>query len=229
MNLVSSFVICVEARTSASLYPARNCAYGLLSACLWFFAAKRDRETKPKTVINTQTSNARHARIEKYCKLTDLGQVLHPAPIPPKILRRRSSKHARIRRSPIRTWRSPRRRRKKRDQRARPVITIIVLVLGATTEGSRGHAFKAEGEGASRGARTHERRGVDERGAARRAVVVHVRDRDPCQAERVERRLPARRGAKDVADVRGLDGVVCDSWVCVACQWGWVTQFAIWG
>ena len=49
MNLVSSFVICVEARTSASLYPARNCAYGLLSACLWFFAAKREKERQKKT------------------------------------------------------------------------------------------------------------------------------------------------------------------------------------
>lgn len=216
MNLVSSFVICVEARTSASLYPARNCAYGLLSACLWFFAAKREKERQKKTPqIRQHHKQARtqdtHASKKKNRKLTDLGQVSHPSPIPLKILRRRRSKHARIRRSAIRTRRSARRRRKKRHQRARPVVTIV-LVLG-TAEGSRGHAFKAEGEGASRGARTHERRGVDERGAARRAVVVHVRDRDPRQAERVERRLPARRGAKDVADVRGLDGVVCDSWV----------------
>ena len=39
MNLVSSFVTCGEARTAASSCPARNCEYGLLTECLWFFAA----------------------------------------------------------------------------------------------------------------------------------------------------------------------------------------------
>ena len=40
MYLVSSFEICGEAKTAASSYPARNCAYGLLTECLWFFAAE---------------------------------------------------------------------------------------------------------------------------------------------------------------------------------------------
>lgn len=84
-------------------------------------------------------------------------------------------------------------------------------MFSGAAKGARGHAFKAEGEGAPRLARAHERRGVEERGAARRAVVVHVRDRDPRQAELVERGLAARRGAKDVADERGFDSVVCDS------------------
>ena len=53
---------------------------------------------------------------------------------------------------------------------------------------------------------------MEERGAARRAVVVHVRDRDTREAELVERCLAACRSAVDVTDERGLDGVVCDPW-----------------
>ena len=157
--------------------------------------------------------------------------MFHPTAIRPKVLHRRGAKQARIRRSTIRTGRSARSRRKKREQGARAVVVTLIVFTGAERAG--GHAFKAEREGASRLARAHERRGVEERGAARRAVVVHVRDRDPRQAELVERGLTARRGAKDVADERRFDGVVCDSWVR-ACVRGvvWVPvsdALSIWG
>jgi hypothetical protein len=51
---------------------------------------------------------------------------------------------------------------------------------------------------------------MEERGAACRAVVVHVRDRDACEAELVECGLATRRGTVDIADECGLDGVVGD-------------------
>jgi hypothetical protein len=57
---------------------------------------------------------------------------------------------------------------------------------------------------------------VDERGAARRAVVVHVCDRDAREPELVERGLAARRCSEDVADEGSLDGVIRDPYVrCV--------------
>src|SRR5712691_970169 len=110
MNLVSSFVICGEARTSASLYPARNCAYGFLSACLWFFAANnRDVHTNIHINNNNHNTPTKHQKGE----LTDLSQMLHPTPIRPKILRSSSTKHAMIRRTQIRTGLSARRRLEK--------------------------------------------------------------------------------------------------------------------
>ena len=54
---------------------------------------------------------------------------------------------------------------------------------------------------------------MDERGAPRRAVVIHVRDRDARQAELVERRLAGRGFAVDVADERGLYGIIRDPWI----------------
>jgi len=180
-----------------------------------------DRTSTSTSTVNKHNRHPTKQQKQKRGELTDLSQMLHPAPIPPKILRRRSTKHARIRRSPIRTGRSARRRLKKRTQRARPVVAMVALIIiFPSAERARGHAFETERECAPRLAgrtprtrtRTHERRGVEERGAARRAVVVHVRDRDARQAELVERCLTARRGAKDVPDERGLDGVVCDSW-----------------
>ena len=39
MNLVSWLLIFDEFRTCSSVHPFRNCEYGLLTECLWFFAA----------------------------------------------------------------------------------------------------------------------------------------------------------------------------------------------
>ncbi len=58
-----------------------------------------------------------------------------------------------------------------------------------------------------------ERRGVDEHGAPRRAVVVYVRDINAREAELVECRLARRGFAVDVADERGLDRLVRDPWI----------------
>jgi hypothetical protein len=56
MNFVSSFEICGDARTAASSYPARNCEYGLLTECLWFFAAKSHHTHRTKRANRTQHS-----------------------------------------------------------------------------------------------------------------------------------------------------------------------------
>lgn len=71
---------------------------------------------------------------------------------------------------------------------------------------------------------------MDERGAARRAVVVHVCDRDAREPELVERGLAARRCSEDVADEGGLDGVIRDPYMGVCgCGCGCVSDCALYG
>jgi hypothetical protein len=203
MNLVSSFVICGEARTSSSLYPARNCAYGLLAACLWFFAAMRHDQ-------HTQRCKVEEGGREG---LTNLSQMFNPSSIHLEILLRGSPKQPRIRRAPICTGRSARR---SGHERAYGTRAIRPRVSGGTRpECARSHAFESERERAACLPRADERRGVHERGAARRAVVVHVCDRDAREPELVERGLTARRCSEDVADKGGLDGVIRDPYVRV--------------
>ena len=69
---------------------------------------------------------------------------------------------------------------------------------------------------------------MDQRGAARRAVVVHVCDRDAREPELVERGLTVSRCSEDVADEGGLDGVIRDPYVQV-CGCGCVGDCALYG
>lgn len=78
-------------------------------------------------------------------------------------------------------------------------------------ERAGGHALKAECQRTARLAATYERGGVEESGAPRRAVVVHVCYWDAREAELVECGLATCRGAVDIADECCLDGVVGDS------------------
>ena len=39
MNLVNWLLIFGESKTCSWVHPFRNCEYGLLTECLWFFAA----------------------------------------------------------------------------------------------------------------------------------------------------------------------------------------------
>jgi len=146
--------------------------------------------------------------------LTNLSQMFHPSSIQLEILRRGSPKQARIRRAPIRTGRSARRRHHEWANGARTIRPRVSR--GTRHECARSHAFESECEGTACLARADERRSVDERGAARRAVVVHVCDRDAREPELVERGLAARRCSEDVADEGSLDGVIRDPYVrCV--------------
>jgi hypothetical protein len=99
--------------------------------------------------------------------------MLHPAPILPEILRRRSSKYARHRRPTLRIRRGALCGKEKRDHRAR-----AVREPGLSAERARRHTLESESKSTAHIASTDERRSLHERGAPRRAVVVHVRDWD---------------------------------------------------
>ena len=131
--------------------------------------------------------------------------MLHPTPILPEILRGCSSKDARHRRT---TFRVGRRAFCGCESGAQRAGAVGERRLGAERAGC--HALKAKSERTAYVARSDERRSVHERGAPRRAVVVHVRDRDARQAELVERRLARRGFAIDVPHECRLDGVVRD-------------------
>ena len=73
------------------------------------------------------------------------------------------------------------------------------------------HLLEAERHGAVDQPALHELLGHEERGGSRRAVVVHVVDRDAGETELVDGALPAGRLAVAVADHRLLDGVIGDT------------------
>jgi hypothetical protein len=99
--------------------------------------------------------------------------MLHPTPILPEILRRRSSEYARHRRPTLRVGRRALCSHEKRDHRAGAVREPRL-----SAERARRHTLEAESKRTARIASADERRGLHERSAPRRAVVVHVRDWD---------------------------------------------------
>jgi hypothetical protein len=131
--------------------------------------------------------------------------MLHPTSILPEILRSRSSKDARHRRTTLRV-----RRRALCGYKNGSHWTGAVGERRLDTERAGCHALKAKSERTAHVARADERRSIHERGAPRRAVVIHVRDRDPRQAQLVERCLTRRGFAIDVANECCLYGVVRD-------------------
>ncbi|KAH8981526.1 hypothetical protein EDB92DRAFT_177080 [Lactarius akahatsu] len=155
---VSSFEICGEARTAASSYPARNYAYGLLTECLWFFAAKcipRIKNTKKKQEKEKQYRTRNPPIFARSCS-TPLPYFL---------------KYSAATAPDMRGIGGP--RFESGDART---ATATSAPTGLGRSGNAG--LEAESKRAVRIACADECRGVDERGAPRRAVVVHVRDWD---------------------------------------------------
>lgn len=62
-------------------------------------------------------------------------------------------------------------------------------IVLSSSEGTGCHTLKAECKRAAGLAGADENNSLEERGAPRRAIVVHIRDWDACEAELVKRSL----------------------------------------